>query len=91
VIAAILEEGEAVAMERVLEFPEVTDTGGHPKRAMNAPTERRVVTMDDSGETTTVDFNVGGIEEIKAEQRRRDRREQIMNEILIARVTGSRG
>ncbi|UIP00324.1 hypothetical protein Hbl1158_02845 [Halobaculum sp. CBA1158] len=81
VVAAILEEGEPVTMDRVLEFPGVTETGGHAKRAAKALENRRVVTVDDDGDSIQVDFHVDGVREIKAEQQRRERREQIMDDI----------
>ncbi|WP_135830628.1 hypothetical protein [Halorussus halobius] len=80
VIAAVLDQGGAVTYDEVTEMPDATDKT-HVGRAANALAERRVATVDEEDGAKRVDLNPSGIEEVKQERERRERRREIMDEL----------
>ncbi len=77
IVAAILEAGGPVSFEEILEFPNATSKN-HVGRAANELADRRIVSIDERDGGRYVDFNVDGVEAIKTEAKRRERREDLM-------------
>jgi prefoldin subunit 5 len=80
VVAAVLEAGDPVTFEAVLEFPDARDKS-HVSRAANELADRRVVSVTETDEGRRVDFNVEGIEAIKREAKRREKRADLMEDL----------
>jgi len=79
-IAAILDAGGPVTYDDVQDMPDASNKT-HVGRAVNALAERRVVSVDEDDGPKRVDLNPGGIEAIKQEAQRRDRRKEIMSNL----------
>jgi len=80
IAATILEAGEAVTFGEIEEYPDASSRS-HISRAANQLAERRVITLDESGDEPVVDFNIGGIREVKEQSRRLEKREELMEQL----------
>ncbi|AXG09650.1 hypothetical protein [Haloplanus rubicundus] len=80
IIAKILSADEVVTFGDIEEFPDVSSRS-HIFRAANQLAKRRVITLDESGDDSGVDFNIDGIREVQEQSRRLKKREELMEQL----------